>query len=324
MVSGETAHMIPSVTIFIPTWNAGPEFADVLDSVLTQDYEGDFELTVVDSSSNDGFTHEALASRHVPFEVIPQETFNHGQTRNRVAKESQSEVIVFLSQDAKPRNDQWLAELIAPMKNSPTVACFSAQEPRQSCHPFQLINVQRHMKKSMACELRLPLSPEEYAGLSPLARVERIRFDNVSSAIYRQSLMNHPFEPTMFGEDLIWARSYLLSGGSIAFCPASIVSHSHDVTWKEFYSRVSSVHQTLRTLCDFVPIDTRYMQLRRSAGTCFRFWKSCLTAGKSSWALRFWGLLAAPFWAFLQMEGMYRGGRKCSYVEPKISAVDTT
>ncbi len=308
--------MTPHVTVFIPTLNAGVELGLVLDAVLSQKCEFEFEVLVFDSESSDVETRKALRSRGVNWKTIPRGEFDHGETRNLAAKTVQSPLIVFLSQDARPRDQHWLAKLVLPLENGDITAAYAAQVPRPDCHPFQRLNVKEHMTESEGFLVRDPLSCEQFARFEPKERLERIRFDNVSSVIRRASLIARPFPKTNFAEDLAWSRSVLLSGGRIAFCPESVVIHSHGVSYQEFYTRVMAVHSSLRQLCDFEPISSRSMELRRMIGTTLRFQRSCLTARNVGWRTRVMGLFKAPFYAFLQMEAMYRGSRSTTYFQP--------
>ena len=44
----------PAVTLFVPTWNAGPEFPEILDLMLGQKLDRPFEMIAIDSGSSDG------------------------------------------------------------------------------------------------------------------------------------------------------------------------------------------------------------------------------------------------------------------------------
>ncbi|MFT7618073.1 MAG: rhamnosyltransferase [Planctomycetota bacterium] len=312
--------MTAQVTVFIPTLNGGSKLGEVLDAVLAQECDFEFDLLVFDSESTDEKTHQALKDRNVEWRTIRRTEFNHGQTRNEAAQASSSEVMAFLSQDACPANRRWLAKLVDPILRNNAVASYAAQQPTADCHPYQLLNLNKHMDEAEELELRQPLTAAEFEAMEPQERVERIRFDNVSSAIRRTVLLELPFPVTDFGEDLEWSRNILLAGESTAFVKNAVVFHSHAVSKGEFFDRVMAVHKSLRELCDFVPIDNRRLQLRRILGTTLRFQQACLATKTAGFATRFLGFVMAPVFATMQMEAMYRGCHQAEYQAPETGA----
>ena len=310
--------MKPRVRVFIPTRNAGSDFGAVLDAVLAQRGDFDLELKVIDSSSDDGHTQQALKIRDLPFDQLPQERFNHGETRNNAAQPSGADFIAFLSQDAQPVDENWLQALLDPFADAKVCASYSAQQPRQDCHPFQALNLKRHMAEASATQINEPLTKSAFNTLDPVARLNRIHFDNVASMVRRSVLLDSPFPACSFGEDLIWARRQILSGRSIAFCPHSRVLHSHGVTRNEFCYRVEAVHRLLREQTDFLPMAGYLMLLRRILGTAWRFgWAAWANGDDAGFGQRLSRCLQAPYWASLQMLAMYRGSQGTKYQEPR-------
>ncbi len=311
--------MKPSVTVVIPTLNGSRWLPDALRRIRTQDYEGATEILVVDSSSDDATT-TILQNESVPHEIIPREEFQHGRTRNRAAALCTTDLVAFLSQDALPADGTWLGHLVRGLVSTGAVAAYAKQVAPEGSHPFQVLNLERHMPPQGANEEKVRVQPsldlETWQALTPTQRLDRIRFDNVSSIVRREFLLDCPFPELDFGEDLTWARTALFRGQSLAYVPSAKVLHVHGVTHEEFSHRVREVHALTRVLTDFQPIPNRALLLRRWGGTTLRFWNALLgdTAHgflwKSAWAL------AAPYWAWIQMTAMARGGRQGTYLPP--------
>src|SRR5438093_13631477 len=91
----------PAITLLIPTWNAGPEFPEILQRMQDQRLDRNFEILVIDSSSTDG-TAEFLRSQPLRLIEIPKSEFNHGLTRNLRVREARGAVVVLATQDAPP------------------------------------------------------------------------------------------------------------------------------------------------------------------------------------------------------------------------------
>ena len=100
-----------TISIIIPTKNAGLEFRKTLEAIRGQTREA--EVVVVDSGSSDGTVDLARQFRARTIS-IPPESFNHGETRNFGIRNSTGQFCVMLVQDAIPVGETWLEELISP------------------------------------------------------------------------------------------------------------------------------------------------------------------------------------------------------------------
>src|SRR5205807_2588160 len=72
------------------------------------------DVVVVDSGSTDGSAQRA-AELGARVDEIPAEEFVHGATRNRAARLSRGDVLVFTTQDAVAADERWLASLVAAL-----------------------------------------------------------------------------------------------------------------------------------------------------------------------------------------------------------------
>lgn len=181
-------------------------------------------MLAVDSSSSDR-TCELLAEFGAVVEVIPQAEFGHGSTRNRLARGARGEFLVFLSQDAEPRDASFLAELLAPFSDQRVVGCYARVLPRPDDDPLTRRTVLA--------------APEAAQGefVQRAAGGGGVGFNNVASAIRASWFAEHPFPELPFGEDLAWARATLEAGGQIAFAPRSVVWHAHRYGPRAAYER---------------------------------------------------------------------------------------
>ena len=304
-----------SVTVFLPTWNAGPRLEQVLEAIRGQRTQRRVVLRAIDSGSTDG-THARLARQGVEFEVIRQCDFDHGRTRNRGVLESATELVVLLSQDARPADERWLEEIIAPFDDPRVAGTWARQVPRPRCHPFQRVNLAAHMASAGERRVLEPLSVAEWDALAPADRAARLLFDNVASAVRRSVIAKIPFPASTFGEDMAWARAVLLAGHRLVFAGPAVVEHSHDVTLAEFYGRVVLTHAMRRRLADFEPLPTRKQALVRIGQTTSAFWCAARDARDLPAVKRLRSkALAFPI-AALQVAAIRRGARRARYEPP--------
>lgn len=96
---------LPTVSVVIPTYNAGDFVVDAIRSVLAQTY-ANVECTVVDDGSTDRTPQ--ILSDFGSIRVIRQENRGVSAARNRGIAESRGELIAFLDSD-----DVWLPNKLA-------------------------------------------------------------------------------------------------------------------------------------------------------------------------------------------------------------------
>src|SRR5258708_5816323 len=99
------------VTVAIPVLNGARHLDEVLSAVRAQKVDRTLEILVIDSGSNDGSLE--IAERHgARVHQIPKQEFSHGDTRNLAMTLANGDHVAFLTQDATPAHERWLAALL--------------------------------------------------------------------------------------------------------------------------------------------------------------------------------------------------------------------
>ena len=208
----------PATSVVIPVLNAEPYLPALLDSFARQAPRPPGEVILVDSGSTDRTV--ALAAGRPGVRVIPIERFSHGRARNLGALAAGGEVVVFLSQDALPADERWLAELLAPFDDPQVAAAYSRQIPRPDANPME-----RHWLESRVPDgepVSRAAGPGEFS-------MDLVFFSNVSSAVRREALLAHPFdEELIMSEDQQFSRDVITAGMAVVYQPHSVVVHSHN------------------------------------------------------------------------------------------------
>lgn len=297
----------PEVSIVLPTRNGGPFLAELLDALDAQQGAPPHELVAVDSGSTDG-TLELLERRADRLLRVAPEDFDHGATRNLAIEASQGEFIVLLVQDALPASEDWLAELIRPLRGDARVAgTFARQLPRADASRLTRWALARWVAAQEEPYVSEPLGAAQFEALAPSERFLRCVFDNVCSCLRRAAWREHPFRPTPIAEDLEWARAVLLDGWRIAYTPRAMVVHSHERSPRYELRRTELVHRRLHELFGVRTIPTARALLTSLAVTWRDHWRVLRQeAGPSpspAEGLRAMGLALA--WPL----GQYLGGR---------------
>jgi len=213
----------PRISICIPTWNGEPDLARLLPALARQRVVGDFEIVAIDSSSSDG-SRAALERAGARVTTIQPHEFGHGRTRNELARSARGEFVVFLSQDAEPRDDDTIAMLVDGLRDPRTAGSFARLLPRPDDDPLTARTALDHPDASEV----------EWVGEPGAAHV---RFNDVASAIRRSVLLETPLPDIAFGEDVAWARAVLARGFRVKFEPRAVVFHAHRYTPTQAFER---------------------------------------------------------------------------------------
>lgn len=222
------AEATPSTTIILLVKNGERYLAELLALVYAQRGAGDFEVLAIDSGSRDR-SKTILAQYPVRLHEIPPQEFDHGETRNLGARLAHpaAQFLVYLTQDATPANDAWLANLLKPLRESPAVAgVFSRHVPRPHTAPA-LARQLRTVWQTGGSERLVKTMPADREAYRR-SKLYYAYFSDTSSAIRRSVWEQTPFRPLPFAEDADWADRALQAGHTIVFEPSSTVIHSHD------------------------------------------------------------------------------------------------
>lgn len=235
-------------TVFIPTYNAGPDFAQVLDSLSGQVCDFPYDVLVIDSGSTDG-TAERVRERGGAFrvEMIDKAAFQHGRTRNLGIARSEGDYVAVITQDARPKDERWLAALVGGFARGPRVAGVIGRHEAYPEHdPF----TRRDMSEMFDGLALLPnvidrdggLPSFIYPGGQSWGMTMQFYSDN-NSAMSREAWKLLPYPEVDWGEDQIWAAEALRLGFQKVYVDAAVVYHSHAFDMRHHYAVSSTEGQ---------------------------------------------------------------------------------
>jgi len=220
----------PHCTVVIPTKNAMPRFASVLDATLRQKTPWPFDVIIIDSGSSDGTVAYAQAQSNLRVVCIPPEDFGHGRTRNLAVTLTDAPFVAFLTHDAQPADNSWLVKLVAAVEQDDNIAgAFGRHIAWPEASPFTRRDLEQHFAGFLAHPLVVSraLDPDRYDRDIGWRQFLHFYSDN-NSCLRRSVWQNIPYPDVEFAEDQIWAREIIDMGHAKAYAPDAVVRHSHD------------------------------------------------------------------------------------------------
>lgn len=223
-----------SVSVIIPTKNAGAEFQRTLRRIRRQEGVREPEIVVIDSGSSDDTVAVAQAEGARVLQ-IPPETFHHAETRNQAARHARGEVLVFTVQDASPAGPDWLHRLVGPIVEGRADAVSARQIPRADADLYALVATWG-FNRFLGFEQDTLRRGETLQG-RPLAEQRRLaHLDSVCLAVPKAVHAAKPFGGR-FAEDLELGRRLLEEGHGLLHQVDNAVVHSHTRPARYFFLR---------------------------------------------------------------------------------------
>lgn len=221
-----------SVALVIPTRNAGSELRPLLEAVVEQSRVPD-EVLIVDSESEDETVSIAESFSFVRTRVIPKRSFDHGKTRDWAFGEVAGDIVVFMTQDAIPANEETIERLVAPFDDEEISMTYGRQLPRQSANRYEALLRQYNYPNESVVRTHRDI---ERLGIKAF-------FASDSCAAYRRSAYKELggfVRPCLSNEDMFMAAKVLNSGKKLKYVADACVYHSHDLSFMQQFRRTAA------------------------------------------------------------------------------------
>ncbi len=209
----------PRVSIVLRSFNEAWALGATLAALGAQSYRN-WDLIVFDSGSTDGSLE--ILQRAKPLhlvQLLPHE-YRPGRVLNQGMELSGHDRVIFLNADAAPQGPNWLGPLVAALADPGVAAAFGRQIPRPDCAAVFARDYERCFGRDR----------------------ESAKWDNffsmVSSGLRRDVWARRGFIETLqYSEDDEYTRWCRAEGYRVAYCPESVVMHSHNYTQRQAYKR---------------------------------------------------------------------------------------
>ena len=157
--------------------------------------------------------------------------FDHGGTRCRGARLSDSDIMVFMTQDAVPADRNLIGNLIRPLQeNSKVGAAYARQLAREDC--AYLEKYTRRFNYPETSSIKWEKDTGTYG-------IKTYFCSNVCAA-YKKSIYEEIggfVKKAIFNEDMIYAGTMAKRGYGIAYAADACVIHSHNYSCRQQFHR---------------------------------------------------------------------------------------
>lgn len=227
-----------SVSVVIPTYNAGTELVWLLRKLSLQQGLRSIEIVVVDSSSTDGTAALAAASgcRVVP---IRKEEFSHSYARNLGAQHATGEYLLFMTQDAYPIGDRWLygmaQALTRPLPDGQFLSAVSCAEYNRTDSDLLYDSLLHGHYEFLRCGDRDRVG--RLTTTDQQALRQQGQLSDVACMIRRALFHEYGYHGN-YAEDLTLGIKLIKDGHQIAMLSSIRVIHSHRRPASYFLKRV--------------------------------------------------------------------------------------
>lgn len=274
------------VTVAIPTLDAGPSFTRTLEAIRGQRLAppDELELLVCDSGSVDETV--AVARNHGARVIeITRAEFSHGGTRNLLMAESRGSHVAFLTQDAVPDGERWLAAMLDAFSLGDDVAlAFGPYRPRPDASPivarelhdwFERLSPSGEPRVDRLTAAETALPPRELFG-------PRSYFTDANGCVARAAWERVPFREIAYAEDHALAIDMLRAGYAKAYMPRAAVIHSHEYSLAGWLRRSFDEARAIDEVYGYrAPADPATM-LRNLRGNVGADWRAARSRGVRS------------------------------------------
>nr|WP_321023256.1 glycosyltransferase [Clostridium neonatale] len=218
------------ISIICPIYN-GQQYLETLNNnLLKQELEDEQEMEILYAlTRSSDKSQEILEKLKCNYTVIELSDFSHSKTREMMAAKTAGDIIVFISQDIKMKNNLWLKNLITPIIEGKCEASFS----RQICENN---SIEKYTREKNYPEVSRIVSKEDIEKYGLLTFFYSDASSAVLVKIYRE-LNAYDGKRMPTNEDMYFAHKLINAGYRIKYCADSEVYHSHEFTFKQLYKR---------------------------------------------------------------------------------------
>lgn len=218
------------VDVIIPVYKPGNDFFELLEKMSCQSRPVN---RIILMNTGEAPWREDIEEKFPLCEVhlLKKEDFDHGGTRHLGAACSQADYLLFMTQDAMPKDDRLVENLVSAFSWDEKVkAAYARQLPNAECREIEKytrsFNYPAESRVKSKADLE-QLGIKTFFCSNVCAMYEKETYDKQGGFIRR----------TIFNEDMIYAGGLIQEGYKIAYVAEAEVIHSHNYNAVEQFHR---------------------------------------------------------------------------------------
>ena len=218
------------VDVIIPVYRPGNEFYELLEKLSHQSVEIN---KIILMNTGDAPWKADVEEKYPLCEVhlLKKEDFDHGGTRHEGSTYSEADYMLFMTQDAMPKDDCLVEKLVEAFSWDKDIkAAYSRQLPNDTCREIEKytrsFNYPEESRVKSMKDLE-ELGIKTFFCSNVCAMYEKATYDKLGGFIRR----------TIFNEDMIYAGGLVQKGYKIAYVAEAEVVHSHNYNAMEQFHR---------------------------------------------------------------------------------------
>jgi len=207
--------------------------------LLDQEFAFPYEVIFMDNSSIDE-TVEYLKStpfKHKKIIHVPVGEFSHSGTRMKGAQEAVGKYMMFFTDDIVPMGKHFLTALAKPVLENKAAAAYGVCQVNPEIHDPIDAFIHNNWWEDRYDVIE-PISEFYWRLFPPELRRRLCNFDNCSSCINRELLLNMKFPLVPYGEDMLFAKKLILNNQRIAIAKEAKFYHWHKVSFSYLMKRM--------------------------------------------------------------------------------------
>ena len=217
-----------TIDVICPLYNAEEYIVNMYRSLKKQEDVDIHKIKFILTESKDK-SEEILKENNIEYELIKREEFSHSLTREKAAMESESDIIVFITQDVIIEDKNWLHNLTKNIGKNKIAAAYSRQITKYN-------NIEKYTRECNYPEKSFTVSKNDINNLG----LKTFFFSDASGALDAKvfkKLKGYDAKKLPISEDMYYAYKLITNGYKINYEADSIVYHSHKFTLKQLYDR---------------------------------------------------------------------------------------
>ena len=217
--------------VLIPVYRPGDSFEELLGRLKAQSVPVG---RIIIMNTEEAYFPKELSERYegdgLEVHHLTKAEFDHGGTRDQGMRLSGADVVICMTQDAMPADQELIQNLLKPFEDPQVWAAYARQLPAKDCS-----EVERYTRSFNYPDKSQVKSSKDLEQMG----VKAFFCSNVCAAWRRDKYEAlGGFETrTIFNEDMIYAGKLMQKGGKIAYCAGARVIRSHN------YSALQQFHR---------------------------------------------------------------------------------